>query len=121
MAKISKSHHVTKDGVVKKNPPKDSQWAGVILAQLGGNRFIAMTGAKDFVRDDEKRQIFFKIGRNSKGVNYVRIRLTSMDLYDMEFLRVRAGQITVLSSEEGVYNDQLETVFTANTGLYTRL
>ena len=34
-------------------------------------------------------------------VSHVRIRLTSMDLYDMEFLQVRAGRIKIKSKETG--------------------
>ena len=95
--------------------------AGEILRQLGGNRFITMTGAKHFVADDKKKLIIFKIGRNSKGVNYIKITLTSMDTYDMEFIMMRAGKMTTKSKATGVYNDQLQETFTEHTGLYTRL
>jgi hypothetical protein len=92
-----------------------------VLTQLGGNRFIAMTGAKNFVKSENDNFIAFKIGRNSKGINYVRIRLNSMDLYDMEFISIRAGVIKIKSTAENIYNDMLETAFTNHTGLYTRL
>jgi len=92
-----------------------------ILKQLGGNRFIAMTGAKNFLRDDNKQLIAFKIGRNSKSINHVRITLNSMDTYDMEFLMIRAGKITIKSQAKGIYNDQLQDIFTEHTGLYTHL
>lgn len=96
-------------------------YAGEVLRQLGGNRFIAMTGAKQFVKDDEKRSISFRIGRNSEGVNVVRITLNAMDTYDMEFLSVRAGNVKVKSTSDGVYCDGLEQSFTTHTGLYTSL
>ena len=92
-----------------------------ILKQLGGNRFIAMTGAKNFLRDDNKQLIAFKIGRNSKSINHVRITLNSMDTYDMEFINIRAGKIKIISEVEGVYNDQLQDIFTQKTGMYTHL
>ena len=92
-----------------------------VLNQLGGNKFVAMTGAKNFVKDDSKRMIAFKIGKNCKGVNYVRITLNSMDTYDMEFISVRGGKLTVKSEANNIYNDQLQEVFTEHTGLYTRL
>lgn len=95
--------------------------AGEVLRQLGGNRFIAMTGARLFVKDDEQQMISFRIGRNSKGVNAVRITLNALDLYDLEFLSVRAGNVKVKSSETDVYNDSLEAVFEEHTGLYTRI
>ena len=91
------------------------------LNQLGGNRFIAMTGAKDFVRDDAHQSITFRIGRNAKSVNVVKITLNSMDTYDMEFLMVRGADTFVRSKATGVYNDQLQDVFTEHTGLYTHL
>ena len=92
----------------------------IILQQLGGNKFIAMTGAKNF-GTDRKGGLTFKIGRNSKSVSHVRVRLTSMDLYDMEFLQVRAGKIKIKSKEKGVYADQLGKMFKKNTGLNVRL
>ena len=91
------------------------------LQQLGGNRFIAMTGAKNLAVDKSKNELHMKIMRNSKGISHVRIRLTSMDLYDMEFLQVRAGKIKIKSKEKGVYGDQLGKMFKKNTGLNVRL
>ena len=92
-----------------------------LLQQLGGNRFIMMVGAKNLVVDKSKNELHMKIGRNSKGVSHVRIRLSSMDLYDMEFLQVRAGKIKIKSKEKGVYADQLGKMFKKNTGMNVRL
>jgi hypothetical protein len=100
---------------------KASFQAGEVLRQLGGNRFIAMTGAKDFVKDDKEQMIGFKIGRNAKNVSHVRIKLNSMDTYDVEFLSIRNGNVTVKSKVDGIYNDQLQEVFTEHTGMYTHL
>ena len=95
--------------------------AGEVLRQLGGNRFIMMTGAKNFVKNDAKKTISFKIGRNSKRVNHVRITLNSMDTYDMEFLWISVKGIKVVSKEMGVYNNSLQAVFTEHTGMDTSL
>jgi ribosomal protein L21E len=92
-----------------------------LLQQLGGNRFIAMTGAKNLAFDKVKNTLHMKIGRNAKGVNHLRIKLTGADLYDMEFLQVRAGNVKVKAKEKGVYNDQLQKMFTKHTGMYTSL
>ncbi len=123
MTKLNNQKHITKDGVVKRNPkPKtDGRWAGIILQQLGGNKFIMMTGAKQFVRDDKNMTIMFKIGRNAKSVNYVKIRLNSMDTYDMSFNRIRKFEVKEISHANGIYNDQLQDVFTQHTGLETSL
>jgi|TARA_B100001758_G_scaffold224387_1_gene215714 hypothetical protein len=97
----------------------DKRQAGEMLKQLGGNKFIAMTGAKNFALGPKGAG--FKIGRNSKGINYVRIDLKSNDLYDMEFIQMRAGNLKVKSKVKGVYNDQLQKMFTKHTGMYTSL
>ena len=101
------------------NEAMDKQQAGELLKQLGGNRFIAMTGAKNFTVGPKGAG--FKIGKNSKGINYVRIDLDGRDLYNMEFIQLRGGNIKIKSKEEGVYADQLRKVFTQHTGLYTSL
>ena len=90
-----------------------------ILAQLGGNKFVAMTGAKNLV--DGGKFLAFKLPRAKDSINYVKITLTSMDLYDIEFGRIRANQYKVVKKVDGVYNDQLQSIFTKVTGLYTRL
>ena len=59
--------------------------AKTILQQLGGNKFIAMTGAKNLGSTNKSLQ--FKIGRNSKSISHVIITLKSSDLYEMEFIR----------------------------------
>lgn len=95
--------------------------ASTVLGQLGGNKFIAMTGAKDFMKDDDKRMIAFKIGRNSKTVNYVKITLNGKDLYDMDFIRIRGANMKVVSTAKDVYFDKLQGMFTEHTGMYTHL
>lgn len=94
--------------------------ATTILAQLGGNRFVAMTGSKNFMGRPDG--LTFKTGRNPKGVTHVRVTLTPADLYNVEFLKIRGTQAPVKMAEVGgIYCDQLEEVFTNHTGLYTRL
>jgi hypothetical protein len=99
------------------------EWrAEEVLKQLGGNKFIAMTGAKNFIKDDSQKEITFKIGGGAKsGINYIRIKLTSMDLYNVEFLRLRSNDLKVVASANGVYNDQLQSIFTKHTGMRTSL
>ena len=89
-----------------------------MLKQLGGNKFIAMTGAKNFALGPKGAG--FKIGRNSKGVNFVRIDLKN-DLYDMEFFQVRAGKMKLKSKVKQIFADQLQDMFTKHTGMYTSL
>ena len=97
--------------------------ANTIFKQLGGGRFVAMTGAKNLIA--HKDGLSFKIGYNSPGINYVKITLNGNDLYNMSFERrsVRKGElkVKVISSLEDIYFDQLQEFFTDQTGLYTSL
>ena len=101
------------------NERMDRKKAAIILKQIGGNRFIAMTGAKGFTFSD--KYMSFKIGRNSKGINFVRIGHNAMDTYDMEFGFVRVKGIKVKKKVKGVYNDMLGKIFTMYTGMRTSL
>lgn len=92
----------------------------VILAQLGGNKFIAMTGAKQLVAGSNSLQ--FSIGRGAiNKANKVRILLTADDLYTVEFYNLRGVNLKEISRHEGVYADQLQAVFTRQTGFDTHL
>ena len=92
-----------------------------ILDQLGGNKFRMMTGAKDLVAGENSLTI--RIGRNPGKVTHVRVTLTAMDTYDMEFLRIRnhGMEIRTVEAAEGLYADNLCAAFESTTGLRTRL
>jgi hypothetical protein len=65
---------------------KESEIAKTILIQLGGPRFIAMTGARYFIAHPDGSLSF----RLPLGYwNHVRITLTPMDVYTVAFQRVR--------------------------------
>jgi len=97
--------------------------AGEILNQLGGNKFRAMTGAKDFYAHDSG--LGFRLpgggGFCRNGINFIKITLTSLDLYNMEFKRIRGTKITDVAKHDGIYNDMLQGIFTKETGLDTYL
>ena len=97
----------------------DKIQASETLNQLGGKRFIAMTGAKNFALGP--LGIGFKIGKNCKSINYIRIKLNGLDLYDIEFIRIRKSNLKVINKLTNIYNDQLQGVFTNYTGLNTYL
>lgn len=89
------------------------------LRQLGGNKFIVMTGAKNFVKGDN--WIAFRIMKGKNNITLVKIFLNEMDTYDIEFAKSFKGDYKVVKRVEGVYNDQLQEIFTQETGLYTHL
>jgi len=119
MKKIKK---ITKDKEkkLKENKQEKLQIAKTILSQLGGNRFVAMTGAKSFGYDSKGSSVSlqFRIGRNAKQVNIVKINyIRGKDLYEMEFYK----GTKLLKKVSNVYADQLRKIFTKHTGLYTSL
>lgn len=89
-----------------------------ILNQLGGRKFIAMTGAKNFLKDEKTQTISFKIPNGKNGIRFIEIRLNSMHTYDINF---KTGSGKLVKRIEGIYNDQLQEIFTDYTGLYTHL
>ncbi|EJX3082898.1 hypothetical protein OD099_004699 [Salmonella enterica] len=93
-----------------------------ILNQLGGNKFIAMTGAKNFVWL-EKGGLIFKLPSNfsRNGINLVRIKLEPSDTYNIEFLKSRGASLKSIASFEMIYCDQFQEIFIETTGLYTHL
>ena len=103
----------------KINERMDRKKAAIILKQIGGNRFIAMTGAKGFAFSD--KYMSFKIGRNSKGINFVRIGHNAKDLYDMEFGFVSTRGIKVKKKVKDVYADMLGQIFKKHTGMNVSL
>ena len=90
-----------------------------IVSQLGGRRFILMTGAYDFLSLDSG--VRFKLPGDEnfakQGIDRVEVILTWADTYRVLF---KKGE-TIISEHEGVYNDQLQELFTSETGLDTHL
>lgn len=93
-----------------------------IVRQLGGGKFIVMTGARNFVYDSKLSyaNVSFKF-MGSHTATHVKIVLDGSDLYSVEFFRIRADKINPVKKFEGVYNDMLQDIFTEVTGLYTHL
>jgi hypothetical protein len=104
----------------KVNERLNQSQAKTLLRQLGGNKFIMMTGAKQM--SIGKDGLTMKIGRNSKSITHVAIDLDrGKDLYIMKFIRVRKGIPKVVKQYDSVYADNLNNIFEKETGLYTRL
>lgn len=93
--------------------------ANEILAQLGGRKFIAMTGSKNFCGD--KNSLSMHLTKNLLGAKFLKITLDAYDTYTMTFSKIAKNQLVVLSEESGIYADMLQKCFTEKTGLLTRL
>ena len=97
------------------------QVANTILEQLGGNRFAMMTGAKNFAGGRD--YLSFGIPSNNMArVSHVIVRYNEgQDLYEMKFMSIRGIKCKDVASFEGLFFDQLQSIFTQVTGLYTKL
>lgn len=105
----------------------------IILDQLGGNRFLVMTGCHHLLSD--KKSLSMTIPRNASRANRLEITLEPDDTYRMEFRRyrdecfsIRNGKCyqtkainEIVQTYDGVYFDQLQALFTHVTGMYTSL
>lgn len=91
-----------------------------ILKQLGGKRFIIMTGAKNLTYDDKSKSIAFKIMRNAKKITHVKIILNGLDLYDMIFYNC-GKELKTISQVKNLYCEMIRGEFEKQTGLYTSL
>lgn len=93
--------------------------ANTILAQLGGNRFLAMTGAKSLVGGADMLQFDLPRGFATNKANKVRVTLTASDLYRVSFYKWNARKLDMALIEEtdGVHAEDLRAVFTRHTGL----
>ncbi len=101
--------------------------ANEIIRQLGGRKFITMTGAHDMMAID-KGLCFALPGTMTKNrINKVRIILDESDTYTASFWSYRKQRIPgppsmkKISEHEMIYNDGLQQLFTAETGLDTHL
>lgn len=91
--------------------------AKTILSQLGGNKFIVMTGAKNC--QDHGRALSFRVPATvttGTGINYVKITLEPSDTYTIEFGRVHGSKYRVIATRENIYADMLRDTFTDVTG-----
>lgn len=96
--------------------------ADITFQQLGGSRFVAMTGARGFCTDSRagSRSLTFSLPRPAKW-NAVRIELNDADLYDVHFYDMRRTNIVAVKDVENVDAENLRHVFECATGLRTSL
>lgn len=87
------------------------------LNQLGGNRFIAMTGATCYY-DNETLIVKFK---GSKIANIMYVTPNSMDTYDVKICKFRGLDFKTIKEVTGAYSEMLKNIFESTTGLRTSL
>lgn len=97
----------------------NQQVATTILQQLGGNRFLAMTGAHS--ASIAHRGLSLKLPRNPSKAQYLHVMLDDDDTYTVRFARFHNNAIETVKEVTGVYCDKLQETFTDVTGLRTSL
>ena len=84
-----------------------------------------MLGAKNVNWGQDRKTgrgyLQFRIGRNDKGVNNIKITLTPLDLYDVEFHAIRTPNVKLKSEAKGIYADMLHQSIESNTGMRTSM
>ena len=95
--------------------------AQTILRQLGGNKFVTMTGAKQLIVYPDALSFQLPAGTTKNKANYVKITLNKNDLYDVSFCKIFRLEMRELSRFDDISSDGLGGLFTSETGLDTYL
>lgn len=90
--------------------------AQTILAQLGGNRFLAMTGAKNLI--DTGRGLRMDVARRT-----LHIELSTADMYDVTTIKLnrKTFECKVTPVADGVYAGDLRRTFESLIGYATSI
>lgn len=91
------------------------------LKQLGGNKFIAMTGAKNIYSADNGMTLSMHLTKNKLKAKYLQITLDpTTDTYKMVFSTLKtidfSPTVIELLVYERVYNDMLQDLYEKATG-----
>jgi hypothetical protein len=102
--------------------------ANTILQQLGGRKFVVMTGANNCIAYGDGLSFRIPGTMTKNHINYVKVLLDPSDTYTVKFQKIRMtrrgsfeSQIKTISEHTGIYADMLQGLFTAETGLDTHL
>lgn len=93
--------------------------ADIILSQLGGKKFIAMTGATCY-SDNNGNTLIAKF-KGSKVANILYVTLNDNDLYDVKICKFKGLDVKTVKEEANVYADMLKPMFENTTKLATSL
>ena len=99
--------------------------AATILEQLGGRRFLLMTGAKNLVDEGQSLTMGLPSRMTSMHVTHYRITLAPSDTYTCQALKnPRRGStdpVRIVCEDQDVHAEDLQRMFTRHTGLDTVL
>jgi hypothetical protein len=96
--------------------------SATILDQLGGNRFVAMTGAKNFVASVDALSFQLPGTMTRNRANVCRIAYDAgLDAYFVTFMRRRGVHFPTVGQFNNVQAAALRELFTRETGLDVHL
>jgi hypothetical protein len=98
--------------------------ANTILAQLGGRRFLMMTGARNLTADVNSLKFRLPTRLAKDGINCVKVTLDPSDTYTVTFYKIGRApkfEVTVVYETNDIYCDSLVELFERKTGVYTHL
>lgn len=109
----------------------DMHIARTILSQLGGNRFIAMTGVKTIINEHNGLMCIFSSKNTKDRGTHFKITLNGNDLYDLEYYKIVMKKdkdisywiptLEIIKESKNIDVNNLRETFTSMTGLYTHL
>ena len=94
-----------------------------IFSQLGGNHFLAMTGAKiAYSASAERGNLDIRISFRASKLKYIKITLNGLDLYDIALYKsvtiTKEGKFPEPSETlENVYAEDMVEILENRTGL----
>lgn len=83
----------------------DRSVAVKILRQLGGNKFIAVTGAKNSTSTFNSLAFRLPSNMTKNRINIVTISSNGMDTYDIRMMSMRGNKVSIIHDISGIYND----------------
>lgn len=92
-----------------------------IMQQVGGNKFCVMTGVKTIIAQGDNGLTFTIGGGAKKRIKYFTVELQGDDTYKVMFRKIFKNELKTISEFSGIYCDQLQEIFTQETGMYTSL
>lgn len=100
--------------------PNDPLVSNTILRQLGGQRFLVMTGARDLVYDTRSLTMRLPKTRRAdkKAPKWITIRLTDADVYELTAI---GADCQPIETRDDIFAQQLCQTFEAMTGLAVSL
>lgn len=103
------------------NATETSNVAQTILEQLGGRKFLVMTGAKNLMGGNNSLQFRLPSNFATDGINSVVITLDPSDTYTVRFGKIRGVSYKIIHELQDVYCDMLRDIFESYTSLRTSL